>query len=203
MPVLQPSEYDISYFDGNKGSYSHNAGYTKYRRWRRKSAGIVPFDESTGSFFGDIAKRFDIEAFIDGKDVLELGCAYGFLVEDMRALGANAYGLDVSQYAYDQADPSIQPYLTVADARTYLTNYSRNQWDVIVSRWFLDCIDDNDLPDLIDEMNRISKNQAHVIGTLIPDTYYNVKDPQVWVDSFDWDRGTIIVPDTFNQIYRK
>jgi hypothetical protein len=53
MPVLEPSEYNQYYFDGANHSLSHNAGYTKYERWRRNDPGRFP--EDTGEFFSDVA----------------------------------------------------------------------------------------------------------------------------------------------------
>ena len=35
MPLLDSSEYDASYFDGADQAMSHNAGYTRYKRWER------------------------------------------------------------------------------------------------------------------------------------------------------------------------
>lgn len=203
MPVLQPIEYDISYFDGNKGSYSHNAGYTQYSRWNRVDGSILPHSESTGEFFRDIAKKFKVDYILEGKKVLELGCAYGFMVEDLRAMGVDAWGLDVSQYAYDQASDAVKPYITVADARTYLDNYSVNQWDAIISRWFIYCFEDLELPSLIAKMNRVARFQAHIIPTNGPPSYYNIKDPQDWINNFSWKKGTVITNDNLSQVFRK
>jgi SAM-dependent methyltransferase len=201
--VLQPSEYNMSYFDGKKSSLSHNAGYTCYKRWDRYCGDILPVGESTGEFFRDIAKKFYIEHALQGKKVLELGCAYGFMIEDLRNMGVDAWGLDVSQYAYDQASDAIKPYITVADARTYLNNYANNQWDAIISRWFIYCFEDSELPALITEMNRVARFQAHIIPVGGPTAYYNIKQPQVWIDSFNWKRGTVITTDNLKVIYRK
>ena len=43
--------------------------------------------------------------------VLDVGCAYGYLVQRLRALGINARGIDVSSYAIAHADPAVRPYL--------------------------------------------------------------------------------------------
>jgi hypothetical protein len=45
------------------------------------------------------------------RTVFDLGCAKGFLVEALRTLGVEAYGIDVSDYAIELADPSVRPYL--------------------------------------------------------------------------------------------
>jgi hypothetical protein len=43
--------------------------------------------------------------------VFDIGCAKGFLVKALRNLGVEAYGIDVSDYAIELADPSVRSYL--------------------------------------------------------------------------------------------
>jgi len=203
MPVLKPKEYDISYFDGKKTTYSHNAGYAEYKRWKRFGNDFVPTEESTGEYFRDLALRLKNDYSLANKKVLELGCAKGFVVEDLREMGVDAYGIDVSQYAIDQASPAVKPYLTVADARTHLSTYKNKEFDVVFSRWFLSCIDDADLPNLIKEMNRISKLQVHIVREEMPPEFYNAKLGKEWLN-FDWAKGTIIIPNrNMQQVLRK
>ena len=65
MPLLQPSEYDQSYFDGRLAATRHNAGYSTYERW---------YYNQTNNFekkATDILNRYTV----GNKDVLEIGCA--------------------------------------------------------------------------------------------------------------------------------
>lgn len=193
MAVLQPSEYDQAYFDGKIGPLEHVAGYSKYKRWPRYDTGILTdINDCTGEYFRDIAKYYIDKYNMAGKKALELGCAYGFIVEDLRDMGVDAYGIDVSQYAYDQASSAVKPYLTVADARTHLNTYSSNEFDLIYSRWFLECIDDSDLPDLIKDMNAKSMQQVHIVHPQLRADYYNPKSVQDWL-SYKFENGTVIV----------
>lgn len=186
MPVLDPSAYDISYFDGWDTEYMHNAGYSLYKRWSL----------SGGEHWHNYANRLATQNVLAGKKVLEIGCAKGFVVEDLRALGIDAYGLDVSSYAIGEASPAVAPYLTVGDARTALAAYRRNEFDVVFSLRFLECISDADLPGLISEMNRISRDQFHVIDTFPAGgsvtNYYNVHTLAEW-QAMDFDVGTRLV----------
>ena len=217
MAVLQPSEYDVSYFDGRLSSYTHNAGYTQYARVANPVFGRfanqgVPIEESTGNTYFDMCKALNINLnsrFI-GKSLLVLGCAYGFEVAGFRSLGIDAWGLDVSQYAYDQADPAIQPYLTVGDARIIVPTYGRNQWDYVFSKGFIECMSDDDLTvgtfagtPLLDALNRTCKSdQVHIMhwnGDPGPDAngfnisdYYNLKTLAEW-QQMDFEVGTILV----------
>lgn len=182
MTVLQPNEYNASYFDGASQSLKHNAGFSKYVRWERNGS----------EFWLDIAKHLKEKNILSGK-VLELASAKGFITEDLRNLGIDAYGIDVSQYAYDQADPSVKPYLTVGDVRTALAGYSNKEFDFVFSVRLMECVDDADIPDLITEINRISKKQAHIIttGNHINTNYYNFKSLSSWL-SYDWNKKTVL-----------
>ena len=183
MATLEAYEYDIRYFDGKKATYRHNAGYSQYERWRR-------FDgvNSLGEYWKDRAKSFLDTYALAGKKVLEIGCAKGFVVEDLRSMGVDCYGLDVSAYAIGEASVMVKPYLIVGDARTYLANYSNNEFDVVFSLRVLECFSDAELLPLIKEINRISKFQFHEIDEFVgyPEKqgaaqYYNSKTLETWM----------------------
>lgn len=202
--LLQPHEYDASYFDGASQATRHNAGYSKYERWYRNDG-----ENSTGEFWKDQAARWANHLALSGKKVLEIGSAKGFLVEDLREMGVDAYGLDISQYAYDQASEDVKPYLTVGDARTMLGQYKRNEFDVLISLRFIECIPISDIPALVSEMNRISRTQVHVVDDFTGSKsgagqFYVQKTQQQWLDDFDWDRGTkIVAQENLNSILTK
>jgi SAM-dependent methyltransferase len=83
----EPSPFDAYYF-------AHGCG----RPYQR--------DESWLAFFAGIAKRIADE--IRPRSVLDAGCAMGFLVESLRGLQIEAYGIDLSEYAIEQVHPSIK-----------------------------------------------------------------------------------------------
>jgi cyclopropane fatty-acyl-phospholipid synthase-like methyltransferase len=197
MTILQPEEYDESYFDGSQTTYRHNAGYSSYKRWKRFDG-----ENSLGEKWKDLAASFFSKHNLQNKKVLEIGCAKGFLVKDLRGMGVDAYGLDVSQYAIDNCEDGVGQYLTVGDARTYLSSYKRNEFDAVFSLRFLECISESDLPDLISEMNRISKYQFHEIDIEPNSDYYLVKSLSWWGD-LDWDKGTILVARESGEILTK
>jgi hypothetical protein len=200
--------YDRAYFevDPTQGGLNRASGYTNYPRmsYPCKSLNRVGTEEnSTGNSIGDIMKHMNIKLtnrFV-GKTVLVLGSAYGYEVYWLRQLGILAHGLDVSQWAYDQADASLKPdHLTVGDARTLIPAMKRNAWDYIFSRNFLSCMSDDDLlvgtfaggEPLIENMNRVGKNeQLHVIYQNNP-TYYNNKTLTEW-QGLPFATGTILV----------
>jgi SAM-dependent methyltransferase len=92
--VALARRFEREYFDG-----SRDAGYGGYvydGRW-------IPVAD-------DIIQHFGLGP---GARILDVGCAKGFLVKDLRARqpGLLAVGLDVSDYALRHAEPEAAPYL--------------------------------------------------------------------------------------------
>lgn len=171
MTVLQPNEYDASYFDGAEQTLRHNAGYSRYRRWFRMQ-GV----DSQGEHYKDIAKTLFDKYELNGKKVLEIGCAKGFVVKDLRDFGSDAFGIDVSQYAVDEAESGMNSFLTVADAKTHLKTYQAKEFDFVFSLRFFECLTDIELDDLIPDINRISKQQYHRFGVSEKVDFYENRD---------------------------
>lgn len=193
MAILDRSEYTQSYFEGN-----HPAGYTKYDKWNRVDLSMFSEAESTGEFYSDIAKKFKLLAFLDGKRVLELGCAKGYTIEWLRNNGIDANGLDICQWIVDQSAASIKPYITVADVMTHLPTLGRNAYNVLYSKDFLCCFSDADIATLITQMNRVGFLQVHQIRDGYNSTYYNNHTMDWWA-SQPFKKGTILINgDDFN-----
>lgn len=57
------------------------------------------------------------------RDVLDVGCAKGFLVRHLRELGVDAWGCDVSDYAIATAPEDVKPYVRVAPIDGIAGNY--------------------------------------------------------------------------------
>lgn len=199
LQILNTNEYDISYFDGKKSSLTHNAGFTSYERHYRKDPGNFSFnDQHFDNSWKDIAYTVARKYAMGNKKVLEIASAKGFVVEDLRSFGVDAYGLDVSQYAYDEASEEVKPFLTVGDARTYLSNYANNEFDLIFSIRYMECLNDIEIEPLINEMKRISKKQAHIItSSTLNSSYYNYKILSEWL-SYSWPKGTFLT--SFNNL---
>ena len=66
-------------------------------------------NEKWFGFFGNIADN--IVEKIQPETVLDIGCAYGLLVESLRDRGCEAFGIDVSDYALSRAREDIVQYL--------------------------------------------------------------------------------------------
>lgn len=192
MALLQPSEYDEFYFDygkaqGQGSAASVLAGFTKYERWNRFEGA-----NSTGEFWKDKAANWVNHLALANKKVLELGCAKGFVVKDLRDAGVDAYGMDVSSYAIGECEEGMSQYLTQGDIRTDLDQYSNKEFDVVVSFRVIECLTDAEVAQLMDDCQRIGKKQVHIITVnSTAGAYYNFKTLQEWL-ALPWPKGTVL-----------
>ena len=90
-------EYGEMYFDGPR-EYGYG-GYRYDGRW-------IPVAK-------DIITHFDLKL---GDRLLDVGCAKGFLVKDLLALGIDAYGIDISEYALMHCEPEVVGRLHLGSA---------------------------------------------------------------------------------------
>ena len=95
--------FDANYFDADyflRGKETGKSLYTDYR-W---------LPELTIPMAGAIVNHLGIT--YDHK-ILDFGCARGYTVKALRHLGYDAFGVDVSEWAIENADESTKPYLSV------------------------------------------------------------------------------------------
>jgi SAM-dependent methyltransferase len=138
--------YDHDYYDGTGKS-----NYDTYTR-----------DSSPFAVHADLIERVMAYFGLAGP-VLDVGCAKGFLVEELRSRGVEAYGVDWSQYAVDAANPSVSPYLRQASALDL--PFADQSFDMVVS---FDVFEHLDLPSArkaMVECARVSRRQLHQINT--------------------------------------
>ena len=78
-------------------------------------------------FFQGMADQ--IIADLHPKNVLDAGCAKGFLVEGLRNRGVEAWGIDISEYAIQEVFDPIKPYCKVGS----ITDPFPQKYDLIVT----------------------------------------------------------------------
>ena len=102
------------------------------KQFYEESLGVDYSDrEYWSSFFGRIAKKI-VEEF-NPKTVLDAGCASGYLVEALRDLGVEAYGIDISEYAIHSAREDIKEYLNVQSLTENLPQSFPKFYDLVVT----------------------------------------------------------------------
>jgi len=87
--------------------------------------------------------EFIIEKF-HPKTVLDIGCAYGELVKGLNDMGVEAYGIDGSEYAISNADPTIRSKLFKVNLNSDLFPFEDKTFDVIGSFYSVEHIHDID-----------------------------------------------------------
>ncbi len=90
-----PSEYGAAYYTNYFGG-----------RYERSSEWL--------NFFGGVADR--IVTSLRPQSTMDVGCAYGFLVEALAKRGVNAAGIDFSDYAISQVHESVTETCSVRSA---------------------------------------------------------------------------------------
>lgn len=81
------------------------------------------------AFFHQMARR--IVEDLEPKTVLDAGCAMGILVECLRGLGVEAWGVDVSKYAIDSVHSSVKEYCHQASLAESLPGSVPSHFDLV------------------------------------------------------------------------
>ena len=151
------------------------------KRWYRN---LAEFPEGTGEYYKDRAKKIFDTYNLQGKKVLDIGCGFGFTVADLREMGADAYGIDFSEYAVGVAN---SPYVTLADARTYVKNLKVNEYDLIIMTEFLCCLTDTEITQLVKDVGKKAKQFFIIERRDFSETVaslYTVKTLEEWQTLF-------------------
>ena len=88
-------------------NHGYEEAYYKEYDIGAKSVDYLQSPELRG-FHAGVAR--DVVAYFQPKTMLDAGCAMGVLVSEFRKLGVDAYGMDYSDYAVNNADPIARPY---------------------------------------------------------------------------------------------
>jgi hypothetical protein len=132
------------------------------------------------NFFGGIAEH--IQKQIQPQTVLDAGCAMGFLVEKLRALDIQAWGVDISAYAIAQVHPSIQPYCWVGS----VTDPFPREYDLIVS---IEVLEHMPKADSERALANLCRHTDDILFSSTPldykeATHFNVQPPEYWAELF-------------------
>lgn len=116
------------------------------------------------------------------KTTLDVGCAAGYLVEGLRDLGVNAYGIDVSDYALSTVREDIKPFCHKQSA----TELIREKYDLITCIEVLEHLESADIREAIKNMCQATET---IIFSSTPfdfgeETHYSVNQPGYWCEEF-------------------
>ena len=133
-----------------------------------------------------INKADKIIELFNPKTVLDIGCAYGYIVEALREKGVDAYGIDVSSYAISQANEKIKPYLKAMSALDDLPDDFPKKYDLVISIEMIEHLYEEDGLKVIDKM--VNYSDKILISSTDSDfdepTHFNVQPQEYWSEKF-------------------
>lgn len=94
--------------------------------------------------------------------LLDVGCAKGFMLHDLAALipGITVEGLDVSDYAIENAIEDMKPHVRVADARAL--PFPDKSFDVVISINTVHNLERDDCATALREIERVSRKGSYI-----------------------------------------
>lgn len=134
-------KFDFDYWDGdrriNYGGYEYKPGYWK------------PVAE-------DLISRYNLTS---QSKILDIGCGKGFLLFEILEIlpDIEVRGLDISNYAIDNAHPEVKSSLTVGSATEI--NYNDGYFDLALSINTLHNLYNYELEKALTEMQRVAKRK--------------------------------------------
>jgi GT2 family glycosyltransferase len=188
-------------FAGSKPSDFYNADYylngVNGNYGRRDESGkqvFAPYDEANY-----LPRNRQLAQFIAStykpKTALVLGCARAYLVQALRELGVDAKGIDISQWAIDNAPQKIKEHLYIGDICD-LSRFKTAQFDVVTAFDVFEHITVPDLYTAIGEASRVCKDTMIIDVPLNPDdlhpdqssgtdkSHVSVYSEKFWIEQF-------------------
>ena len=139
-------KFDVEYFDGDRltgyGGYNYSP-----RFWTDTVAHIKDF--------------YHLD---DNSKILDIGCAKGYMMHDLSLLipGAEIKGVDVSNYAKENAIESMQDNIVVANANNL--PFPDDYFDLVIAINTLHNLPLIDCKQAFREINRVTKNNSFVMN---------------------------------------
>jgi len=118
------------------------------------------------------------------QDILDFGCAKGFLVKAFRMLYRNSWGVDASNYAISNVDPMVKDFCF----RIYEVDQLPDSFDFCIAKDVFEHLDESDL---IKTLEGIKASQLFVVVPLgeggsfrVPayerDITHKIREPEGW-----------------------
>jgi len=94
--------------------------------------------------------------------VLDVGCGKGFMLHDMAELipGITVKGVDISEYAIENAIEDMKPHVRVANAKNL--PFEDNSFDVVISINTVHNLDRHECAVALREIERVSRGKSFV-----------------------------------------
>jgi len=160
--ALDDDLYGASYFGSGRNPMDR-MGLSGYERYDR--------DTSNAN-----AAAYLVWRWFAPRRTLDVGCASGFVVEALRELGVDAEGVDVSQFAVEQAAAGARGHVRQGDLTRRLPFRGR-RFDVVTAYETLEHLPPEAVPAALAELRRVCA--GYVVAT-IPSFGPNANGPGGW-----------------------
>jgi len=137
--------FSFDYFDGDR---SHGYGGFSYHP----------------RFWSETVRLFaDYYSLAADASILDIGCAKGFMLKDFAALIPNIAitGIDISQYAIDNADPTVRAHLDLGNAKNL--PYRNGVFDLVISINTIHNLPRGDVVRALREIERVGKGNSFIM----------------------------------------
>ena len=142
--------------DSNKVKKSYQGKYRKYGVdprslfWVRRGAAHQRF------------RQIWAEIDFNGKSVLDVGCAKGFMLHDFMKVipGIKVAGVDISEYAIDNAMEDVEPYVMIGNAKKL--PFLDNSFDLVISITTVHNLHLKECKMALREIQRVSRKNAFI-----------------------------------------
>lgn len=141
---LIASKFSKEYFDGTRSQ--GYGGYYYDGRWVKIAKKLI--------------KKFKLKK---GSKVLDVGCAKGFLMHDLKKVSKNkieVYGIDVSKYAKSRAMSSVKSKINIMNCKKL--NFKDNSFDLVIAINVVHNLSSNLCKKSIKEIQRVSGGKAFI-----------------------------------------
>jgi SAM-dependent methyltransferase len=137
--------FDVRFFDGERSQ-----GYGGFNYNPRFWTPVIP----------DFQKEYSLQA---GMKILDVGCAKAFMLYDFEQLipGIQTTGLDISEYAIQNAHPGVKGNLLVGDAKEL--PFEDNEFDLVIAINTIHNLEYDECAKALREIERVSKKHSFVI----------------------------------------
>tara|TARA_B100000941_G_scaffold251626_1_gene198394 strand:+ start:116 stop:769 length:654 start_codon:yes stop_codon:yes gene_type:complete len=147
-------KFSKEYFDG-KRDFGYGGFYYNKKYWSK----VVK----------DFKKRYKLH---NKSKILDVGCAKGFLVYDLKKILPNAEikGIDISRYAIKNCKKEVKNFLSLGKATNL--RFADNYFDLVISINTIHNLSKSHCALALREINRVTKKNAFVTV----DAYNNIKE---------------------------
>ena len=130
--------------------------------------------------------------------VLDVGCAKGFMLHDMAELipDINVKGIDISQYAIDNAIEDMKGHVQTGDAREL--PFEDNSFDVVISVTTVHNFDRKECIQALQEIERVSQGKSFITV----DAYRNDEE-KVAMNAWNLTAKTILHVEEWKELFKE